>query len=428
MKLDFNSMIFSISAGLDAVEREFTNVDAQHGGHVAYLSLKIAEQLELSKDELYSLAAAAILHDNAVTEYLAEERTKKIGIDLFLGRFKLNHSNANFATILSLSILRAFGMNNSLINHCIKGEDNVKCLPFYNDIKHVILYHHENINGTGPFRKKGDNIPVLAQIIHIADIADMYITPSIFSKSVYDDLLAFLDKRSNKLFSQHMVEAFKNSVSFEDLNRLLSNDAFDLIREILPPRITEFTNSEVKNFAGILAKITDYKSHFTSCHSSGIADKVNRMGEYYGYDEDMCTKLYLAGALHDIGKLMTPTRILEKPDRLTAEEFEVMKEHAKYSYEILKNFIGMEEEMSWAYLHHEKLDGSGYPFGKSANELNKHHRLMACVDIYQALTEPRPYKEGLSHSVSMGILMDMASKNQIDKDIVEDIDKCFGKQ
>ena len=87
--------------------------------------------------------------------------------------------------------------------------------------------------------------------------------------------------------------------------------------------------------------------------------------------------------------------ILEKPDKLTDDEFSTMKNHAGYTYLILSEVNDFEEIRDWAAFHHEKLNGKGYPFGKTADELNEQERMMACVDIYQALTEDRPYKKGL---------------------------------
>ena len=86
---------------------------------------------------------------------------------------------------------------------------------------------------------------------------------------------------------------------------------------------------------------------------------------------------------------------------------------------------GFEELRDWATFHHERLDGTGYPFGKTAADLNTQERMMACVDIYQALTESRPYKQGMSHEKACGILKDMADKSWLDADIVSKVDSCF---
>lgn len=123
-----------------------------------------------------------------------------------------------------------------------------------------------------------------------------------------------------------------------------------------------------------------------------------------GFDEETAQKMYLAGALHDIGKVAVGNEILEKPGRLTDEEFAVMKHHAAYTYQILSDIEDFNELRDWAAFHHERLDGTGYPFRKTAPELNTQERIMACVDIYQALTESRPYKPGMSHEKACAIL------------------------
>ncbi len=117
--------------------------------------------------------------------------------------------------------------------------------------------------------------------------------------------------------------------------------------------------------------------------------------------------------------------ILEKPDKLSDEEFTCMKKHALCTYKILSEIKDFKDITCWASYHHEKLNGQGYPFGKTAEELNHKERLMGCVDIYQALKEDRPYKAGMTHQKCISIMSDMADKGYIDKTIVKDIDKVF---
>ncbi len=130
--------------------------------------------------------------------------------------------------------------------------------------------------------------------------------------------------------------------------------------------------------------------------------------------------------MHDIGKLVVDKDILEKPDKLTKEEYRHIQNHAYYTFDILRKISGFEDITLWASSHHEKLDGSGYPFGKKAENLSFNERLMACLDIYQALIEDRPYKNGLGHEAAMNILRDMSDRNMLDESIVTDIDCIFG--
>jgi HD-GYP domain-containing protein (c-di-GMP phosphodiesterase class II) len=149
------------------------------------------------------------------------------------------------------------------------------------------------------------------------------------------------------------------------------------------------------------------------------------MGEYYGYSEEEKAALYLAASLHDIGKIATPIAILEKPGKLDRDEFEIIKKHVLYTHDWLCAIPDFDLIKNWAANHHEKLDGTGYSFGKSAAELDFNSRLMACIDIYQAVSEPRPYHEERTHIDTIKVLYEMADKGFIDKKIVKDIDEVL---
>ena len=207
----------------------------------------------------------------------------------------------------------------------------------------------------------------------------------------------------------------------------LGNDDLESrLWSIVPRGKQELSFPQIKALADFFAKIVDYKSPFTSTHSIGVASCAEKLSRFMGFDEETAQKMYLAGALHDIGKVAVGNEILEKPGRLTDEEFAVMKHHAAYTYYILSGIEDFEELRDWAAFHHERLDGTGYPFRKTAPELNTQERMMACVDIYQALTESRPYKPGMPHEKACAILREMAGKGWLDAGITEQVDACFG--
>jgi HD-GYP domain-containing protein (c-di-GMP phosphodiesterase class II) len=155
------------------------------------------------------------------------------------------------------------------------------------------------------------------------------------------------------------------------------------------------------------------------------------MGGYYRYNNAERMKLYLAAALHDIGKLEIPTEILEKPGKLTDAEFSIIKDHIRITWELLKDIDGFQSVCDWASNHHEKLNGTGYPFGKKAEQLDFNSRLMACIDIYQAVSEERPYHPPRNHESTMQVLYQIAESGGIDRDILNDISialaPCDGK-
>ena len=116
-------------------------------------------------------------------------------------------------------------------------------------------------------------------------------------------------------------------------------------------------------------------------------------------------------------------------DCIEAELVNIKNKHGKrvaYISVRMGQFFDLPEDVrDWAAFHHEKLNGKGYPFGKTAAELNEPERIMACIDIYQALTESRPYKQGFSHEKTCDILDDMADKGFIDAGIAQKIRVCF---
>lgn len=214
----------------------------------------------------------------------------------------------------------------------------------------------------------------------------------------------------------------------EKIESMTNENIGSLLRECLPVPTQNYTIEQLLGVSKLFARIIDYKSKFTCNHSLGVAEKAKELAGFYHFDEDTQAKIYFAGALHDVGKLVVDTEILKKPDKLTEEEYQHVQYHALETYKILSSIEGLEEIAGWASFHHEKLNGSGYPFGKTAKELGKIERLMACIDIYQALLEKRPYKETMSHENAMILLRKMAKMGELDEGIVNDIDICFGSE
>ena len=143
-----------------------------------------------------------------------------------------------------------------------------------------------------------------------------------------------------------------------------------------------------------------------------IAEELKRSGSYPDtLTPNYISLLYLSAPLHDIGKVGVPDKILQKPGKLTEEEFEQMKKHAEYGHAIIANTVRRIEgdnflELSGeiAYTHHEKWDGSGYPRGLKANEIPLSGRIMIVADVYDALTNERYYKPAFPHDTAIDIM------------------------
>lgn len=415
MELDIVGLVSACSYVLDCIEAELVHVTNRHGKRVAYISVCMAERLGIKGRALQDLAICALLHDNALTQYISEEVQKKPDAVNAEGEYDRNA----MSELVSEITPKKLGV------HCIYGEQNIKKLPFDTDMSGVILYHHENADGTGPFGKRWDEIPLFARIIHICDMVDVIGNSCDFSDGNWVKAQNFIRKNRDILFDSECVDAFLDVFSEENFVSM-SQDAFEEeLWKTIPRQKRSCDFNTCKNIADFFAQIVDYKSEFTGKHSLGVAQKAAELAEYMGYSEADIEKIYMAGALHDIGKMAIGNEILEKPGRLSDEEFSRMKNHAGYTYMILSDVEDFEEVRDWAAFHHEKLDGTGYPFGRTWAELNEPERIMACVDIYQALTESRPYKSGMTHEKACTILEDMAVKGWIDAAITEKIKECF---
>lgn len=394
MELDVLGLVAACSYALDCVETELVHVTSRHAKRVAYMSVCVAEQLGICGKDLQDLAVYALLHDNALTQYIQEEL----------------HSN-----LTDMKEMPRIGV------HCSIGEENIQGFPFHTNVKNVILYHHENADGSGPFGKKSEEVPLFSRIIHLCDLLDQACCRKAFTTETWEWAKDVLQRIRGTMVDEECAEALERIFSEEYFLSLGGNFEASLWNKV-PRQKQELDFSQIKKLAGFFAKIVDYKSPFTSTHSIGVAERAEKLSRYMGFDEETVQKMYLAGALHDIGKVAVGNEILEKPDRLTDAEFAVMKHHAAYTYNILSEIDDFEEIRDFAAFHHERLDGTGYPFGKDASELNVQERMMACIDIYQALTESRPYKKGMSHERACEILKNMADKGWLDMDIIDKIE------
>jgi HD-GYP domain-containing protein (c-di-GMP phosphodiesterase class II) len=131
----------------------------------------------------------------------------------------------------------------------------------------------------------------------------------------------------------------------------------------------------------------------------------------------------LAGLLHDLGMLRVPDKILDKPGELTESENFIVRRHSYDTYEILKNIKGFEDISTWTAQHHERIDGSGYPYRSNAKDLSIEARIIAVAEVFQALTQKRPYRDKFPPKDIMSILKKQMQEGELDKDVVLMVEK-----
>lgn len=153
-----------------------------------------------------------------------------------------------------------------------------------------------------------------------------------------------------------------------------------------------------------LVNTIDAKDPYTCGHSDRVAAVSRILGKQLGLDATACDQIHLAGLLHDIGKIGVPDVVLLKPGPLTAEEFELLKQHPVIGYQVLKELKQMSYVLDGVLYHHESLDGTGYPDGLSGDEIPLAARIIAVADAFDAMTSDRPYRRGMPVEKAEAIL------------------------
>lgn len=142
-----------------------------------------------------------------------------------------------------------------------------------------------------------------------------------------------------------------------------------------------------------LAKTIDAKDAYTNGHSERVAAYSREIARRYGYDEERLEELYMIGLLHDVGKIGVPDTIINKPGKLTDEEYMEIKKHPVKGAEILATITEMPKLVNGARWHHERYDGRGYPDGLKGEDIPEEARIIVVADAYDAMTSHRSYRD-----------------------------------
>ena len=180
--------------------------------------------------------------------------------------------------------------------------------------------------------------------------------------------------------------------------------------------------TNIENVLFSLANAVEAKDRYTQGHTARVAKLAMALGEKIGLEEKEMEALRIGGMLHDIGKIGIPESILNKPGPLDEAEWELMKQHCDIGHKIcrpLGKTLGLALEV--IRHHHEKLDGSGFPDGLGAEHLSIAVRIMAVVDIYDALTTDRPYRPAFSREEALQVLKNEAEERKLDQKVVGDL-------
>lgn len=255
-------------------------------------------------------------------------------------------------------------------------------------------------NGSGhPIGLRGEEIPLLARILNLAQTAEVFY-------SAYGSAAAVkvAQDRSGRWFDPDLVRAFC-SLSKNESVWINVQNASTKVLDLEPHHdVVASDEATLDNICLAFADVIDAKSPFTYRHSTGVAGAAVAIARTLALSEPEITLIRRAALLHDIGKLSVSNTILDKPDNLTEAEWEVVRKHPAYSYEILKRIPNFGELSEIAGAHHEKLDGTGYFRGLQGDRLSLPARILVVSDIYDALASKRPYRDALPLETVLGMM------------------------
>jgi putative nucleotidyltransferase with HDIG domain len=288
---------------------------------------------------------------------------------------------------------------------CDRGAEILLMLEMGEDAAEAVRRLDEHWDGGGyPDGLRGEEIPLLARICLVAQDLDVF--------SIADGpeaAMRVLRKRTGGWFDPEIVHVAERLHATGELWKDCGvNDDVEQTRravlELDPGGRAELVPERLDRICEAFASVVDAKSPFTYRHSISVADVAVQMAEEMNLEAARVQLIRRAALLHDLGKLRVPNTILDKHGELTPDEWTVVLQHPGLTRSILERVSSFRELAAVAAEHHERLDGSGYPLGLKADDIAMESRLLALADMFTALVENRPYREGLDTELVFSIL------------------------
>ena len=385
------SLLSALAKAMNLINPDMEN----HHQETAYLAYQIGMEMGLHTEDLHLIASAALLHD--VGTIVMPQRENLAAIESH--RREIARIGAEM-----IRDLEPFEMIANIIELCQNGwRENVE----FSKTRACSRAVHGNI----------EQCIDVAECIHLADVISALWDEEGEILNQVPMIREAVEAGRGTEFSDKAVDAFQR----------VSQREFVWMDFVLNPTFLMFFTGDMHDLSleetveltQLMSRIIDFRSSFTAMHSAGVAASAKELARLAGMNEENCMKMEIAGNLHDVGKLRVPNEILEKPGKLTEEEFNKVKEHPYYTRLILMDIEGFEEIADWAGFHHEKLNGRGYPFHFDSGFLSLGSRIMTVADIFSAITEERPYRKPMSREQAMKVMWENVERGEICRDIVQ---------
>jgi putative nucleotidyltransferase with HDIG domain len=413
-QIALSGVIGALSYALDVAE-------GQPPGHAirsCLIGMRLAAELELSAGERSDLFYALLLKDAGCsananrmallfsTDDRAAKATSKL-VDWTDGRaafmWSLRTAAPGAGLRRRLQVLRGLRDEGDVTRkfmeaRCERGAEIARMLFLSEQTAAAIRSLDEHWDGRGmPDGLRGEEIPLAARILCLAQTVEVF-----HANGGLKAARAVARRRRGRWFDPRLVDAFERFCGDRDFWGALESPD---VSEWEPPDLALAGDDErLDRIAQAFARVIDAKSPFTARHSERVAEIADGIAEALAFDSESRRVLRRAGLLHDIGKLAISNRILDKPGKLTDDEFRAIKTHPVHTLRILERAPCFSELADLAANHHEKLDGSGYPRGLDAGDLDLPMRVLAVADVYEALTADRPYRPPLPPEQALAII------------------------
>ena len=406
-----SELISALSYALDLTEGRSMG----HSVRTCVMGMRLAQHVGLSLEEKSDLYYALLLKDAGCSsnssrlfhilnadEIRAKRDVKttdwtKVGFESL--NFALTHVATDSALpqrmwrLLQVAATQQVDSRDLVKIRCERGSYIAKKLGFSDAVAEGIHSLDEHWNGGGyPNHLISEEIPMFSRIANLCQTLEVF-----YEARGEEAALEAVSERSGRWFDPELVRAV-HALSKQQI-LWLGLDSKDLLENVLvlepEERRLVADDATVDSICLAFADIIDAKSPFTYQHSNGVADAAMDIAIQFGMNERDKKQLRRAALMHDIGKLSVPNSILEKPGKLTDEEWQVVRDHPYYTFQILKRIPAFKSFSSDAAAHHERLDGSGYWRRLAADNITLGARILAVADVFDALRAKRPYRDAL---------------------------------
>jgi HD-GYP domain-containing protein (c-di-GMP phosphodiesterase class II) len=416
MDVRLSEILAALSHALDLTEGQ----PRGHSERTCLIAMRIAEHLDLDDATCSSLFHAALLKDAGCSSNAAKvaalygaddagvKRDRKT-TDHLRPAESLRHlvraaapGGSPLAKARQLRMLVAHGSSGSRALtelRCERGANVARSVGLDEVSAQAIRHLDEHWDGRGyPESLAGEAISLCGRILCLAQTAEVFWQDGGGAASA----CAVARERRGTWFDPAVADAL---CAVEGDHLFWASLHTPAISALEPPdRALYADDDRLDRVSEAFAGIVDAKSPYTGRHSDGVADIAVRLGAELGLGALGLRALRRGGLLHDVGKLGVSNRILDKPGKLDDAEWVAMRRHPEWTLEILQRIPAFRALAVVAAAHHERLDGSGYPFGLTGAELELPARILAVADVAEALSAERPYREALAPDVVLQIM------------------------